>query len=230
MSEDSGGHSIYLDEKLPDYGAGRHCGRCQNVLRQSNPGPLCDPCRETLRARNRAATTAPPKAPPLSMRRSEVPDSEVTTRCGDVLTVLRDADWHPAAQVAEALGVSRQRVYAIVKRLREYGHKIDSEPSIGLHLVCEAPAPSAMVCCYTDAQTGQVTTVEAPPVCILPPFAGGTAPNHLPLSARFAEGAPMVVGIARSREVRIIEDLDDLDDEARGRVLAWAAARWASGS
>jgi biotin operon repressor len=165
------------------------------------------------------------------MRRSEVPDSEVTTRCDDVLTLLRDGDWHPTSDVASALGVSRQRVYAIVKRLREHGHRIDSEPSIGLHLVFEAPAPSAMVCRYADSETGQVTTVETSvPVCVLPPFAGGGPLTHPPLGARFAEGASMVVGAARSREVRIIEDLDALDDEARGRVLAWATARWASGS
>ena len=209
-------HSIYGPPDGPEtYPAGRRCPSCHAFLSTYNAGPLCHPCRDRMAAQQPA---------PYS-RTASAEDAE------SVLALLRDGQWWTAAQLSTVLGVNRPSIYATVKRLSEAGHEIVSQAGYGTHLVREAPAPSPVVVrhvgdpypapedpagalsCEPDADPAQqqsANTGGAASPSLLRPFAG------------------MVISKPYSREVRIICELDELDEGARARVLVWANERWAT--
>ena len=210
-------HSIYGPPDGPEtYPAGRRCPSCYAFLSTYNAGPLCHPCRDRMAAQQPA---------PYS-RTASAEDAE------SVLALLRDGQWWTAAQLSTVLGVNRPSIYATVKRLSEAGHEIVSQAGYGTHLVREAPAPSPVVVRHVgdpypapeDPAGALSCEPDADPAQQQPANTGGADAPLRPLRPF----AGMVISKPYSREVRIICELDELDEGARARVLVWANERWAT--
>ena len=87
------------------YPAGRVCASpgCRTLLRRTNPGPFCDPCTESAKARERAEGDAMNKG--LEERKFQV-----------MAYLLDKEEWVTPAEYAVAHGLSVQQVrYALRK-------------------------------------------------------------------------------------------------------------------
>ncbi len=192
--------SIYADSydsPLEDYGAGRHCEICGAILRRTNPRPICDPCDAAMKAaRNHE-------------RRARVIDEDGTRSIDeDVLALLRGGDWWTGAKIGEMLGIRRQTVGDIIKRLREAGHEIEAEAGVGTRLVREAPGPGPCRVGHVDRASGEVSWDDTKTVALnrrARSFAGFSTPANA---------------------TRVIGEIESLDGPTRKRVLLYCLGRW----
>ena len=81
---------------------------------------------------------APKAAPAVRATKEEKgPRDELHNRSEEVLKIMRDGRWWTAAELGERLGVSRQRVFTLVKELRKAGHVFEAQAGQGTRLVEE---------------------------------------------------------------------------------------------
>ena len=223
------------------YPAGRVCANpgCGTYLRRTHAGPICDPCQDNHRCGPPASDgdeVATNAAAAVRAKKEEatVPRDEIHNRCEDVLEIMRGGKWWTAAEIGERLGVSRQRVHTMTKELREAGHTIESVAGVGTRLVGEK------LRAHSDEVEESAKTVPATPPAPAPVDAPATdAPeqpaNEAPAPTPLTLQAPVpfaglawtyLEGVSLSTELRILDDLEALDDAERERVLAYAFTRW----
>ena len=243
LAPDSTSHSLYGPAAgLTDYGPGRRCPSetCHHaILRHDNPGPLCSPCRDEARSRDLTAD---------SRTHAVMTSSELWQRCPEALELLRDKQWWTARLLADQLGVSKEHVRAMVMRLRELGNVFESHPGVGTRLTKEAPMPSEVVVRHFDPATGLAIEEKSAPTLAdikasiaasiekSAPAAStgagcesGVNPDLHPPAFTMPPFAGLVVSNPYSPEVRIICELEQLDEVARCRVLGYATSKWQSG-
>jgi len=156
------------------------------------------------------------------------------------LAYLQDGYWHTGLEVANAIGVPRGSVSGILGRLVGDGKLESRIPANGggYRLRQDAAAKAAQMADYDDVQYPENAPATPPapapvdaPATDAPEQPANEAPAPTPLTLQapvpFAGLAwTYLEGVSLSTELRILDDLEALDDAERERVLAYAFTRW----
>jgi hypothetical protein len=208
-----------------DYGRGRVCSLpgCTTILRRTHKGPVCDPCiNDNAKARARASACAAPA--PRAMKEEKVRSQTESLRETVLAVFTRDPSRSfNAGDVVGYSGVSPSCVYKNLKSLVASGEIVKDGPGVyrwpkiedaktAPDLIPPAPAPVIP----PPEQPAEVAAADSP--MVEPPPAAGIVP--------FAGIATTtLVGYSMSGELRILADLEDLDDEAYERVMQYTLSK-----
>ena len=158
-------------------------------------------------------------------------------------SLVSDGEWHHARACAEAAGLGVEYAKKVLQGMVEEG-QLESGGRGGkgyrLRLHAHALSKAEIEQAFDSSSEGEKKEEPAPDTSPAPapepreqlldaaaPDSAGTAPWELPASGGITvDWFEAKEGRIEIGEVGILQALDDLDEEARGRVICYAVARW----
>jgi len=227
-----GGHTA-LTPRPRKHAPGRVCATpgCGTILRSTNPDQTCDPCqRKARRAREtqkEAVTLAAGKQQQKTVERE-----------AKILAYLADGEWHHARACAEAIGFTADGTKHLLQGMASDGLiEGGGRGGKGYRLRQDVVAKASAVVkdAAADCQVSEPAPDTSPAPAPDPP--SGATPDAAASAPQTPSGPPAFggmtvdwfspkIGRVGLSEVGVLQALEDLDDEARARVLTYAVARW----